>query len=102
MRNPQRLRRQRGFTILEIDRNVNCSRHILLIEIELIQQRRVKFADIEVAVEFKLSKVFPEELSAVEHSAAAHVEQVHGQAAGLEVVPEHISIIVLLGGGNAQ
>ncbi len=43
-------------------------------------------------------QIFPEELSPVEHFAAAHVEQVYRQHAVFEVIAEHVGIVAFDGG----
>ncbi len=46
-------------------------------------------------------QVFPEEFAAVDDFAVAHVEEIHSQAAVLEVIAEDVGVVVELGGGDA-
>src|SRR5271169_5712417 len=63
-------------TVLEIDGHVNRVRHILLIQIDLLQQRREELARLESRAGDGLAQVLPEELAPVHDLAAAHVEEV--------------------------
>ncbi len=49
----------------------------------------------------EVGQVVPEEFAAVDYFSGADVEEIYGEAAGLEVVAEDVGVVVLLGGGDA-
>jgi len=81
--------------VFEIDRNVDGARHVRLAEIKLPKECGEEFTGVKVwsASFLETRQFFPEESSAVKHSAVAHVEQVHGQHAVFAVVAEHVGVV---------
>ena len=77
------------FAILEIQGHVDVARQIGGVEIELLQQRRQKFRRIEIL------QIFPIEIAAVDHAAAAQVKQIHGNLRRLGVPGQHVRIVAL-------
>ena len=75
------------FLIFEIDRHVNDAGHVLLIEVDLQEQRGEEFGRIEFVL------VFPEEIAPVHNHPIAQVEKIHGNERRLGVVAEDIGIV---------
>ena len=116
-----------ALAIVEVDRDEDRSRHIVLVDVELLEQRGENGACVRswragdrgipglrsqtggpifvpglnrlVRAQWfpHLRQFFPEEFAAVDDFAVAHVKQIHGQAAIFIVVAEDIGIVVLLG-----
>ena len=82
----------------------------MLIDIKLLEQGAEDRAGVECGFRcrarffFAFSslhyrrQILPEELSPIHNPSRAHMEEIHGQAAVLEVVTEDIRIVALLGG----
>ncbi len=77
--------------VLEIHRHVNLRRYELLVEIELLEQRREELR----LVEFLL--ILPEELAPVDDLAVAQVKQVQRHQRRFRVAAENVDIVALGG-----
>ena len=73
-------------------------RHILLVQVNLLQQRGKELSRFEAGGADHVAQVFPEELALVDDLAAAHVEQVHRQHLVFVVIAEDVGIVALNGG----
>ena len=65
------------FAIVEVHGRVNLARQILLVQIDLLEQRGEELARVE------FFQVLPEKLAPVQHAPAAQVKKVDGHHAGL-------------------
>ncbi len=72
--------------VLEFRRDVNQRRHVLLVEIDLLQQGSQKLRLLEAL------NVFPIELAAIDDTAIAQVEQVGGHQGRLGEKSEDIDV----------
>src|SRR5664280_125277 len=84
--------------IFEVHRNIYRVRHILLVQVDLLQQRRKEFSRLEARSAGHTAEVFPEELALVHDLAATHVEEIHRQHLVFVVIAEDIGIVALDGG----
>ena len=75
--------------VLEIHRHVNLRRDVLLVQINLLQQRGEELR----LVEFLL--VFPEEFAPVDNLAVAQVEEVQRHQRRLGVAAEDVDVVAL-------
>ena len=78
--------------ILEIHRHVDAAGDVLLIEINLLEQRREEFVGLEI------EQILPEVFAAIDDAAVAQVEQVGGDQRRLGVVSQNIDVLALGGG----
>ena len=124
-----------GIAIVEVDRDEDGARDVVLIDVELLEQGGEDVSCVEdgrfsafgfpglrleilrqaqdglwgtrhlwhghVSQIYEFREIFPEELAAIDDFAAAHVEEVDGQAAVFEVISEDVCVVALLGGGDA-
>src|SRR5215471_15670363 len=61
-------------------------RHVLLIQVDLLQKRRKRFTGVEVL------EVLPEEFATVDSAAAAQVKEVHGQQRSFLMEAEDVHV----------
>src|SRR5207237_9408453 len=105
--------------IFEIHGDVDVARDVGLSDVELLEKGRKEFGWIKlqrgallrgtgesarshavcggylVRVGLEFWQLFPEELSPIQHPAAAHVKQIHGEHSVLKMISENISVITL-------
>ena len=89
-----------SWTIFKIHRHKNIFGHVLLVNINLLQQRGEEFAGIETLAGLLLRQVFPEEFAAIKNFSAAQMEDIHGEHLVFKVVAEDV-LIVAFNGGHA-
>ena len=78
--------------VFEIHRNVNGCRDVLLVEIDLFEQRREELRLVELRL------VFPEELAPVHDLAVAQVKQVERHQRRFGIRSENVDVVALGGG----
>jgi hypothetical protein len=80
------------FAILEIHRHVDAVGDVLLVEINLLEQRGEKF------VGLKIEQIFPEVFAAIHDAAIAQVEQIGRHQRRLGVASENVDVLAFGGG----
>ncbi len=81
------------FAILEIHRHVDTAGDVLLVEVDLLEQRREEFVRLEI------EQIFPEIFAAIDDAAIAQVKQVGGDERRLGMVRQDVDVFAF-GRGN--